>query len=201
LPKKIYTITSRRQVEALASPVRLAIVDRLIAQGPLSVRALASLLGRAPTSVYQHLVVLQKLGLVRTAEIRVGRGRPAAVYQTTAPLIRLAPTFANRSAMTKMSRAIGGQSARDYAKGFKSHRARREGIERNHWLFRLYTSPSPEKLARINRLLDKLIEVIRTPDPDPGRLISVAWFMSPIGDARRGSKRSKARPAIRAESR
>jgi predicted ArsR family transcriptional regulator len=185
LPKKIRMVTNRGQIKVLASPVRLAIVDRLIAQGPLSVRALASSLGRTPTSVYQHLAMLQKLGLVRAAERRVGRGRPAAVYQTTAPLIRLAPTFANRSAMTKVAKAIAAQSTRDYAKGFGSARAQRDGIERNHWFFRLYTAPSSKKLARMNKLLDELVKLIRTPDPNPERLISVAWFMSPIGGAPR----------------
>lgn len=95
MSKKVRKITDRRQVEALASPVRLAIVDRLIAQGPLSVRALAASLGRTSTSIYQHLVVLQKLRLVSAGKNKAGRGRPAAVYRTTAPLIRLVPTFAN----------------------------------------------------------------------------------------------------------
>jgi hypothetical protein len=46
------------------------------------------------------------------------------------------------------------------------------------------TAPSPQRLAKINKLLDQLAGLIWTPDPKPGRLMSVTWLLSPIGAAK-----------------
>jgi hypothetical protein len=52
--------------------------------------------------------------------------------------------------------------------------------------------PSTKRLARINALFDELAELIWTPDPSPGKhLISVAWFLAPLGARPRGRHRNR----------
>ena len=185
-PARIYWVSKPAQLRVLSSPLRHDIVDRLTALGPLPVAALARSLGRQQTAIYRHLRTLEKSGLVRRLNTKGGRGRPATTYAAAAPVMRLAraPNIpGNRPPMARMARFIARQAAREYQDGFRSPNWTIEGAARNHWFFRLFAAPSPAKLARINKLLDELAELIWTPDPNPGRLMSVSWFMSPVAEA------------------
>lgn len=62
--------------DALGDPTRRAIVSR-VAQGPVSVSALASPLGITVTAVGQHLRVLERAGLLRS--MKQGRVRSCAL--------------------------------------------------------------------------------------------------------------------------
>ncbi len=184
MSKPVYWINRRDQIEALASAVRLDIVDRLVAMGPMSVRDLAAALGRKPTAIYHHLRLMEDLGLIRSLQVRSARGRPAQVYETVGSLMRMsrAPLREeNREPMAQVGAAVASQAAKDYASAFDRGDWRLEGDDRNHWIFRVVMRPSPERLKRINALFDELGEMIWTPDPEPGdELISVAWLLSPL---------------------
>jgi DNA-binding transcriptional ArsR family regulator len=69
-------IPIERVFHALGDPTRRAIVERL-AQGPLSVSALAGPLGITLTAVAQHLQVLEKAGLAATE--KAGRVRTCRI--------------------------------------------------------------------------------------------------------------------------
>ncbi len=181
-----YWIERADQIEALASPLRHEIGDRIAAQGPISIRDLARAMGRRPTAIYHHVQRLEAVGLVRAARDGAGngaRGRPALLYQTIAPRMRLARAGlepANRKPLARAGRAAAVQAARDYAAGFRAPGWAIEGPGRNHWFFRVVAAPSPARLARINALLDELAELVWTPDPAPGPPMSVAWFLAPL---------------------
>jgi len=182
---RTYWIDSPEQIKALASPLRHEIGDRLAAQGPLTVRELARALGMRPTAVYHHLQELERVGLVRPAGERGERGRPAAAYETVAPRMRMARAARkpkNRKPLAKAGEAAATQAGRDYEKGFGAGHWQAEGAGRNHWFFRVVSTPSKPRLARINALLDELAELVWTPDPEPGPPISVAWFLSPLDE-------------------
>jgi predicted transcriptional regulator len=183
-PLKVYWITRQDQLRVLASAIRLDILDRLGAQGPMSVKQLAASTGKNATPIYHHLDQMQKVGLVRRASASETRGRPAVVYEAPGELIRLAraPTIpANRKLMARIGHIAASQAGKDYALGFKSEHWEIDGPARNHWIFRCVMRPSPQRLARINALLDELSVLIWTPDPSPGKLsMSVAWFLAPL---------------------
>jgi DNA-binding transcriptional ArsR family regulator len=69
-------ITADQVLNALGDPTRRAIFERL-AQGPLSVSALAEPLAITLTAVAQHLQVLERCGLAATE--KVGRVRTCRV--------------------------------------------------------------------------------------------------------------------------
>jgi predicted transcriptional regulator len=196
--RKTYWITRKDQLRVLASAIRLDILDRLGAQGPLSVKQLAAATGKNATPIYHHLERLQKVGLVRQASASETRGRPAVVYEAPGELIRLAraPTLpANRRPMARIGHIAASQAGKDYALGFKFDEWRLDGPARNHWFFRCVMQPSSQRLAKINALLDQLAVLIWTPDPSPGKLsMSVAWFLAPLkpprspASARRSAK-------------
>lgn len=173
---------------AIASPHRQEIVDCLAALGPMSVRELARTLRRRPTAIYHHLRRLTRVGLLRTAPLDSDRGRPALGYATVAPLMRLARAGRdprNRKPLAKAGAAAAKQAGRDYAQGFRADSWTLEGPGRNHWFFRVVASPSPERLERINKLLDELAELAWSPDPHPGPPMSVAWFLAALPAGRK----------------
>jgi predicted ArsR family transcriptional regulator len=137
---------------------------------------------------------MEAQGIVRVSRIeRTGSeaGRPAVIYESVAARIRLARAprkVENHPAMAQAARATAGQAVKDYERGFAAEHWQIEGPKRNHWFFRVITAPSPERLARINALLDELAELVWTPDPNPGPLMSIAWFLSPLTRPRRKSR-------------
>jgi len=187
-----YWIDRPEQIRALASPLRHEIGDRLAANGPMTIAALASALGRRPTAIYHHVKKLEDVGLVRAREETGARGRPAVLYETIAPRMRLARAGRlprNRAPLARAGAAAARQAARDYAAGFLAPHWTLEGRGRNHWFFRVVTAPSAARLKRINALFDELAELVWEPDPKPGPPISVAWFLSPLGRKGRGTPR------------
>jgi predicted transcriptional regulator len=183
---RTYWIERPEQIRALASPLRTEIGDLLAGQGPLTVRELATALGRQPTAIYHHLQELERVGIVRPRERTQGeRGRPAIAYETVAPRMRMARAARNprnRKPLARAGAAAATQAARDYGHGFTAPHWAIEGPGRNHWFFRVVTAPSKARLARINALLDELATLVWTPDPIPGPPMSVAWFLAPLAE-------------------
>jgi DNA-binding transcriptional ArsR family regulator len=193
---KVYWITRRDQLEAIASTARQDISDRLSAMGPCTVAVLADALGYRPTALYQHLAALKRVGLVTSSATRGGRGRPATQYQMVAPLIRWARApraRENRAPMARAAKAMATRAAKDYARGFDVPHWTLEGPGRNHWMFRLVARLSKPRLKRINKLLDEVARLAYTPDPASGPLVSVACLLAPIPERARKRQPARAR--------
>jgi DNA-binding transcriptional ArsR family regulator len=197
---KTYWISRRDQIDAVASPARQDISDRLSAMGPCTVAALASALGYRPTALYQHLAALQRVGLVQALPKKGSRGRPATQYRMIAPLVRWARAprlHENRRPMARAAKAMATRAAKDYALGFDVPHWRLEGPGRNHWVFRLVARLSPARLKRINSLLDEVAMLAYTPDPRSGPLVSIACLLAPIAERAQRRATPAARPARR----
>src|SRR5690242_6765116 len=114
---KTLWISRPDQLNALKSVSRHDIIDRLIALGPLPVRAIAAALGRKPTAVYRHLRILERAGLIVAVETSGTRGRPANVYRAAAPLLRTARAPRdprNRKIMAGIIKNTAAHAAREY---------------------------------------------------------------------------------------
>jgi predicted transcriptional regulator len=176
---KTHWITDVRQVEAFAHPARQEIIDRLVASGPLSARELAEGIGRNVTTIYHHLKHLEDVGLIQQMSSEAfARGRPYIIYKPVAPRIRLmrAPTDPE----LRGARIVGAQAAKEYIQGMTDSRARVSGPNRNLYLGRAVIAPSAKRLKQINELLTTLTELMLTPDPQPGPMLSIGWFLSPL---------------------
>lgn len=184
MPKTVFQVATKAQLAALASPLRSDILDRLVAYGSLSVRDLAKALGRQPTAIYSHLQKLEKVGLIHSEDSKSGEpGRPGRVYKPAGDQIRLTQAARrpeNRKLVEPVVRAAGKQAARDFIAALSNPKPRFTGSTRNHGFYRAVSAPSPKRLARINALLEELIELTWSPDPNPGPVISFAWFLAPL---------------------
>jgi DNA-binding transcriptional ArsR family regulator len=69
-------LTDPRVIRALAHPVRIALLDALLRDGPLTATEAAELLADSPGNMSWHLQTLAKYGYVEEAEGGVGRRRP-----------------------------------------------------------------------------------------------------------------------------
>jgi DNA-binding transcriptional ArsR family regulator len=76
-------LTSLRQVQALAHPLRFRAFERLIDR-PRTGKQLALALGKQPTRLYHHLAVLERAGLVRQVATRKKRGTTERYYRAVA---------------------------------------------------------------------------------------------------------------------
>ena len=72
---------TRQQREALTSPLRVEILGQFTGPTPLSVRDLAERMGRTPHSIYYHVHLMARAGLLREVGRREGGGRSEALYQ------------------------------------------------------------------------------------------------------------------------
>jgi len=185
-PSETYWILEPAQIACLASAPRQTIVDRLAADGPLSVDDLARVIGMKQTAVYHHIHKLDAVGLVRRAERRLmpGARKPQILYATPAPRMRLARALEEprlQSRVTRCASAMLRQSDRDFTEGFR-HDARHEGETRNHGFFRLIARPSPEALEEINEHLNAIADILWRANSKTGAPVAVSWAMAPLSD-------------------
>lgn len=174
-------------VEALASPMRQRIVDRIEALGPCAVRDLALSLDVAADSLYYHVRRLQRIGLLSVgSRRRDGSRRPEAVVSLKAPRWHIAYEPRNAGAVLKVSRVILRQAQRDFALGLRQPAAVTRGPLRNLWALRLEGSLGPADVRRINRHLAGILKILRgartrLTAPGPARsLMAVSWVLAPV---------------------
>src|SRR5580704_15095748 len=87
--KDNYIIRDKRQMRALAASTRQEIVDVLPRMGTVSVAEIATALRRPADSLYYHLRILKRVGLVLDAGYRMLNGRREALFSAVAPELSL----------------------------------------------------------------------------------------------------------------
>ncbi|PJL24602.1 hypothetical protein B9Y64_18725 [Stenotrophomonas maltophilia] len=176
------------QLAAMASPVRMAILQRLDAEGPASTRELAERLGRPATALYHHLAHLEKNGLVRISEHRDTGRRPEAVYATASPLLSsrsAVRTASGRRSLVRVAASVVGATLRAFASAATHAATRFEGPRRNCAVRHLSFRADDQRLARINALIEEL-EAAGTDAGAQGDNMLLTVLMAPA--ARRSRK-------------
>lgn len=168
-------------IEALASPLRQRIVDRLEAIGPCSVRELAQSLGRRADSLYYHLRILEEIRIIEEVE---SPGEPEVHYDLAHRSWHIAyepEDPDNAAALRKVTQAMLRQANRDFEAGLDSPRARVAGSERNLWSLRLEASLTRAEQRALTEHLQAIVELLRRPRRRPGGcLTALTWVMAPI---------------------
>lgn len=175
-------VESAEEIEVLASPTRIELIDTLEALGgDASVAELASHLGRPADGLYYHLRQLAAAGLV--------------IEETTAEGKRYHPRTRGeglrlryRPGATANAKAVGGVAAsvlriagRDFKGALADPDTRVEGPLRELWAARGKGWVGPTELAEINRLLTRLTMLLRRPrSASRDRLIVLSWILAPV---------------------
>ncbi|MBX3697691.1 MAG: helix-turn-helix transcriptional regulator [Dokdonella sp.] len=194
--KKAGPIERAGDIELLASPARIEIVDTLEAMGgAVSVAELAAQLGRPADGLYYHLRQLAKRGLIEEEVAAEGR----RYRSRTRPGDRLRLRY--RPGATANARAVGRVAAsglrvaeRDFRRALADPDTVVDGPQRELWAARGKGWVRPAELAEINRLLARLMDLLQQPGvPGEGTLVSLMWVLAPLQpkSARRGVEREQ----------
>jgi DNA-binding transcriptional ArsR family regulator len=141
-----------RQIRALASPRRQAIVDALEALGPCPIADLARVLGSREDGLYYHVRALKAAGLVTESTQTNGRGRPRLVLDLVARPMQLRYTPQNQKAITRLVAHMLRDTSRSFARGFRVG-TRLHGPDRELWAGRRNIWLTRQELLRLNRVL------------------------------------------------
>lgn len=180
-----FHIRDPQALKALASPVRLDIVDTLAAHGPLAIKELGSLIGREPASIYHHLRILLAAGLVREAASRVVNRRVEKLFDTPFRRMRLAPALAEGrqdAIMTEIVASLCRQADRDFASGLERKSGRRNGPQTNLRFFRLVNRLAPDDLELVNEKLDEIAEILWRAPAEGAPVVALTWVLAPVAD-------------------
>ena len=100
------TLEDPAAIEALASPHRLEIVAALGDAGQASIATLARRLGRTPHSLYYHVKLLERAGVVRLADTRRRGRRDERIWTLAGERIQVNATAGSSASVVKSSKAI-----------------------------------------------------------------------------------------------
>lgn len=171
------------EIELLASPTRIEIVDTLEAMGSaVSVAELAKQMGRAADGLYYHLRQLAAGGLIEEETAAEGRR-----YRTrTRPGDRLRLAYrpgrtANAKAVERVAASVLRVAERDFRRAIADPQSTVEGRRRDLWAARGKGWVGPAQIEEINHLLTRLMDLLQQPDvPADARLVSLSWVLAPL---------------------
>lgn len=148
------TLTSLRQVRAIAHPLRFRVFERLT-DDPRTGKQLAELLGTKPTQLYHHLRVLERAGLIRKVATRKKRGTTEKYFEAVSNRIAIdAKLFKSQVAVQD---AILGQDLRlTFDELLEARRlSQRVSPKPPVILKRLRIRTSPARIEQLQRTLDE----------------------------------------------
>jgi hypothetical protein len=157
-------ISEPRQIRALSSPIRQDIMDAVTAIGPCSVAELAATLGKPADGLYYHIRHLLAVRLLKEIESD-GNGRAELRLDVSHKHLYLdyqPGNRANRSAVLRVIGAMLRSAERIFRRGFRTDVAVVRGPRRNLWAGRSRGALSPDELAEVNVLLDRLNTLMRS---------------------------------------
>ena len=176
-------IRNPRTIRALASPVRLAILDALDAIGPAPAADVAAIVGLNADAVYYHLRMLQRLGLVASRS----KGNAAVFNVVSRPLtLAYSRDKATVSAVSKVVAAMLRAALRLFTRALAGT-ATIKGPRREIWAAQRFARLTPDHLQRLNRLLNEVVDLLgNARHHGPGKLYAVTFVLAPLGQGQKG---------------
>jgi hypothetical protein len=152
---------TREQREALTSPLRLEILGQFTGPTPLSVRDLAERMGRTPHSIYYHVHLLARVGLLREVGPRAGgAGRSEARYQPVRDTIKLDAQPGSEDTIRRTMAAAFRMAERDLDTALESA-GRRAPADPPGLATRLHFRATPRVVKQVRRHLQAAIELLQ----------------------------------------
>ncbi len=156
-------IVGKDQRAAVASPLRLEILGLFVSADPLAISDMAALMNRSAGSLYHHVRILEQAGILKQTGTRPKGKRHEALYLPTASRFIYDYSSGDEDAIASAVKVIatGFRSAeRDLEAALRSDNRQMEGPDRDFYAFRLHLRASPERLAKINKHLNAVLDLI-----------------------------------------
>lgn len=181
MPRPTRRPATRKQREALTSPLRLEILGQFTGPRPLSVRDLAERMGRTPHSIYYHVHLMTRIGLLRQVGRRDGGGRSEALYQPAVDEVAL------EAADPEAGLAIRRTMAAAFRMAERDLEAALESAPGDPRLLgmRGHFRATPRVLRQVRRHLQAALEIVqrearRGAGRQPGPLYSLTLALLPL---------------------
>jgi DNA-binding transcriptional ArsR family regulator len=180
-----YLISEKSQVRALAAPTRQEILDTLESNGPATVATLGALLGRAPDSLYHHIRILNRTGLIHRIESTQSTSPRGAVYDLPGRSMKIAYKLrdpAMRNAICAVVRAMTKISYLDFERALARGEVVVEGPGRNLRSSRKKAWLDLTQIEEINRHFLAIVSIMSAQHRPGGnaKLHAVTFMMSPL---------------------
>jgi hypothetical protein len=181
MPRPTRHRVTREQRQALTSPLRLEILGQFTGPKPLSVRDLAERMGRTPHSIYYHVHLMARIGLLREVGRREGGGRSEALYQPARDTVALhAADPGDGLAIRRTMGAAFRMAERDLEAALESA----PGDPRLFGM-RGHFRATPRVLQQVRRHLEAALEIVqrearRGAGPKQGPLYSLTVALLPL---------------------
>jgi len=192
MPREVRrNITEPEALAALAHPVRLELINYLMASGPATASVCARAVGDTPSNCSYHLRTLARAGLVDTVESDDGRERPWRALVTGYDTDLADP---DRPLSPEASRLLAVSLQRDQqiVRDFMARRHEVPAEWRAVYAYATYTLRlSPDELVALGTQIDALIRpyvsATREDTPDGAGLVHVGLHAVPTLDRESGS--------------
>ena len=150
------------EIALLTSPARIEIMDTLEAFGStVSVAELARALGRSADGLYYHLRQLADGGLIEEELGDDGRRYRTRTRPGKRLTLRYKPGKTNNArAVRSVAASMSRVAERDFARALDDANTVVEGSLRELWAARSKGWVGTDELAEINRLLNRLMELL-----------------------------------------
>ena len=179
-----HRITRKDQLEALASPVRLAIVDVFHARGKCSISEIAGALDVSPNSLYYHVNMLTEVGLLVEDSVRKGKRRSETVYRLIRPRIEMVYDPDIEGSSESLARAAASMlrmTERDAKAALERGDIIDDGPMRNYHVGRGKVRLSPKGLERLNKLLGQMEDLLhRESRRREGKTYAITMALVPL---------------------
>jgi hypothetical protein len=156
-------IKDKGQRAAVASPLRLEILGLFISADPLAISDMASLMSRSAGSLYHHVGILEQAGILKQTGTRPKGKRHEALYLPTASRFVFDTSSGEEDDIANAVKvmATGFRMAeRDLEAALRSDNRPMEGQDRDFYAFRLHLRASPELLAKINKHMNAVLDLL-----------------------------------------
>lgn len=184
--KKKHVLRDMAQMEAMVSPLRHQVMRTVGAYGVVSIKEIATQLGRSAESLYYHFRALEKVGLLISAGTREVKGRPEALYSTVAEQIFTDPKSHAPEYLDSLKRgasALLRLTDRQLASELDAMGDTRKPRSVSFRIQQLNARLTPADEAQLAKKLDEVTRFLREHDSEEGRLVSVTLASSPIGNS------------------
>jgi len=156
-------IEDKGQRAAVASPLRLEILGLFISADPLSISDMAALMNRTAGSLYHHVGILEQAGFLKQTGTRPKGKRHEALYLPTTSRFEYDISSGEEDVIASAVKvmATGFRMAeRDLEAALRSDNHPMEGSDPNFYAFRLHSRASPELLAKINKHMNAVLDLL-----------------------------------------
>lgn len=179
-----YRVTRREQLEALASPVRIAIVDVFHARGKCAISEIAAALDVTPNSLYYHVKMLTDVGLLIEDSVRKGKRRDETVYRLVRPRIELvydAAVDGSAETLARFAASIMRMTERDARAALERGDVVDDGPHRNYHVGRGKVRLTPKGLERLNKIIGQMEDLLhREGRKKQGDIYSLTMALVPL---------------------